>query len=32
MTQKPEIDFENDNIRAKGHGSGFSLKLLKLSK
>lgn len=32
MTQKPEIDFENDDIGAKGHGLGFSLKLLKLSR
>lgn len=26
------FDFENDYIRPKGHGVGFSLKLLKLPK
>lgn len=30
MTQKPETDVENDYIRPKGRGLGFSVKLLKL--
>lgn len=30
MTQKPETDVDNDYIRPKGRGLGFSVKLLKL--